>query len=410
MSLPTTSSRPSIPVTSAPEEPPAWAPAAATIALLTTLGVLVVGQMYTVLAMLRPMADSWATTSGQVTWTATAFGFAYATGFLVAGPLADRYGSRAVISVGLVAATIATAAVSAAPHLAWGIALRVVQGLTAATFTPAAFAYVAHHIAPRRRGIALTCVTSGMLAAAVLMQIGAQAVEAALGWRAVFLLSAGLIALGVLPVRRILHRTPRRQTSGGLLQAFAAMPRLLRRPRLVALYASTMTLMAAFIAVYTAVAIAGPPGIAGRSAAIMTLRASALPAMVAIPLLASVLQRFPAPLRIVLAIAVAAVTVAAGSLLGGHTLLLALALLLFVAAVAAAAPAVVETVNATAPHACGAAVALYACSMFIGASLGPQLAGALTAQGFGGILRIVAAALLLGIVLALPTLRRQRSE
>ncbi|SEB30484.1 MFS transporter [Streptomyces melanosporofaciens] len=349
MSLPTTSPGPSVPVASAPEQPPAWAPAAATIALLTTLGVLVVGQMYTVLAMLHPMADSWATTSGQVTWTATAFGFAYATGFLVAGPLADRYGPRAVISTGLVAATIATAAVSAAPHLAWGIALRVLQGLTAATFTPAAFAYVAHHIAPHRRGIALTCVTSGMLAAAVLMQIGAQAVEAALGWRAVFLLSAALIALGLLPVRRILHSTPSRQTSGGLLQAFAAMPRLLRRPRLVALYASTMTLMAAFVAVYTAVAIAGPPGIAGRSSAIMTLRASALPAMVAIPLLASVLQRFPAPLRIVLAMAVAAVTVAAGSLLGGHTLLLALALLLFVAAVAAAAPAVVETVNATAP-------------------------------------------------------------
>ncbi|WP_244320542.1 hypothetical protein [Streptomyces melanosporofaciens] len=48
--------------------------------------------------------------------------------------------------------------------------------------------------------------------------------------------------------------------------------------------------------------------------------------------------------------------------------------------------------------------------MFIGASLGPQLTGALTAQGFGGILRIAAAALLLGIVLALPTLRHQRSE
>nr|WP_248297175.1 hypothetical protein [Streptomyces sp. S1D4-11] len=82
---------------------------------------------------------------------------------------------------------------------------------------------------------------------------------------------------------------------------------------------------------------------------------------------------------------------------------LALALLLFVAAVAAAAPAVVETINATAPHARGAAVALYGCSMFIGASLGPQLTGALTGLGFGGILRVVAAALVLGVLLALLT-------
>jgi MFS family permease len=81
-----------------------------------------------------------------------------------------------------------------------------------------------------------------------------------------------------------------------------------------------------------------------------------------------------------------------------------------VAAVAAAAPAVVETINAAAPHARGAAVALYGCSMFIGAGLGPQLTGALTGLGFGGILRVVAAALVLGVLLALPSLRHHRTQ
>ncbi|WP_316784065.1 hypothetical protein [Streptomyces sasae] len=40
--------------------------------------------------------------------------------------------------------------------------------------------------------------------------------------------------------------------------------------------------------------------------------------------------------------------------------------------------------------------------MFIGASLGPQLMGALSGLGFGGILRAVAAAFALG---GLPALR-----
>ncbi|MGA5471279.1 hypothetical protein ACPCUK_21180 [Streptomyces arboris] len=87
-----------------------------------------------------------------------------------------------------------------------------------------------------------------------------------------------------------------------------------------------------------------------------------------------------------------------------------MALLPFVAAVATAAPAVVETVNATAARARGAAVALYACSMFIGASLGPQLAGALTEHGFGSILRVTAAGLLLGAALMLSALRHQDSQ
>ncbi|WP_329362110.1 MFS transporter [Streptomyces sp. NBC_01483] len=409
-STPTTSPGPAATAPSTPDQPASWAPAAPTIALLTALGVLMVGQMYTVLALLHPMATTLGAAAGQVTWTATAFGFAYAVGFLLAGPLSDRYGSRAVITAGLVAATVATLAVSAAPNLTWAIALRSLQGLTTATFAPSALSYVVHHLAPQRRGTALTCITSGMFAAAVLLQIGAQAVAAGLGWRAVFWLSAVLMALSLIPVRRVLRPTLRHRSGGGLRQAFAAMPRLLGRPRRVALYLSTVALMSSFVAVYTAVAIAGPSSIAGNSSAILALRASALPALVAIPVLAPVLQRLAAPPRAVLAFALAALTVAAGSFLGAHTVPLAIALLLFVAALAAAAPAVVETINAGAPHARGAAVALYGCSMFIGASLGPQLTGALTGLGFGGILRVVAAALVLGVLLALPALRHHRTH
>ncbi|MGW7545287.1 MFS transporter [Streptomyces sp. NPDC054770] len=408
---PTTTPRDTAAAPDTPGRPASWAPAAPTIALLTALGVLMVGQMYTVLALLHPMATALGTTPEQVTWTATAFGFAYAAGFLLSGPLSDRYGSRAVITAGLVAATVATLAVGAAPDLPTAIALRGLQGLTAATFAPSALSYVVHHIAPQHRGTALTCITSGMFGAAVLLQIGAQAVAAGLGWRAVFWIGAALMALSVLPVRRVLRPARRHGTAGGLGQAFAAMPRLLRRPRLVARYLSTVVLMSSFVAVYTAVAVAGPAGIAGNSAAILALRASALPALVAVPLLAPVLQRLAAPLRAVLAFALAALAVAAGSFLGPHTVPLAVALLLFVAAVAAAAPAVVETINASAPHARGAAVALYGCSMFIGASLGPQLTGVLSGGlGFGGILRAVAAALVLGVLLALPALRHHGTE
>ena len=56
-----------------------------------------------------------------------------------------------------------------------------------------------------------------------------------------------------------------------------------------------------FVALYTAVAIAGPPSMAGNSSEILALRASALPALVAVPLLDPVLRRLLAPLRTVLA-------------------------------------------------------------------------------------------------------------
>ncbi|MDX3427211.1 MULTISPECIES: MFS transporter [unclassified Streptomyces] len=395
---------------SVPDPPTYWAPAGSTVTLLTVLGLLMVGQMYAVLAMLSPLATSLGTTTGQATWTATAFGFAYVAGFLFAGPLSDRYGSRTVITVGLVTAAVATLAVSAATNLPTAIALRSVQGLATASFAPSALSYVVHHIAPHRRASALAFVTSSFLASAIIMQVGVQAVVGSgLDWRVAFWISAALMALLLIPVRRVLRPTQRHRTSGGLLQTFAAMPRLLRRPSLVALYVSTMTLMTAFVAVYTAVTVAGPPGVAGNTGAILALRASALPALITIPLLGPVLQRLAAPLRIVLAFTLAAVTVVAGSLLGDQTVLLAIVLLLFVAGVAAAAPAIVETINANTPaQVRGSAVALYGGSIFVGASLGPQLTGALTGLGFGGILGVIAAALALGTCLALPSLRQHR--
>ncbi|KUN76606.1 hypothetical protein [Streptomyces griseoruber] len=47
-----------------PDTSSGWAPTASTITLLTALGILVVGQMYTVLALLNPMARSLHTTRG----------------------------------------------------------------------------------------------------------------------------------------------------------------------------------------------------------------------------------------------------------------------------------------------------------------------------------------------------------
>ncbi|WP_437109387.1 MFS transporter [Streptomyces sp. enrichment culture] len=100
------------------------------------------------------MATALGTTPRQATWTATASGFAYAAGLLLAGPLSDRYGPRAVITTGLVAAATSTTAVSVAPDPPTVIVLRGLPGLTAAVFAPSALSYVAQHIAPQRRSAA----------------------------------------------------------------------------------------------------------------------------------------------------------------------------------------------------------------------------------------------------------------
>lgn len=377
-----------------------WAPTGRTTAVLALTGMLVVGQMYAVLPLFAPMSRAFEVPADQLTWLATAFGIAYAFGFLICGPLADRYGRRRVITVGLVAFAVSTAAVAAATTLPSAITLRAVQGLTAATFAPAAVAYITEHVEPSRRAVAMTWLTSGFLAAAVVLQVFAQVLSAAAGWETVFLASAAVLASAAFAGRSLRKDTDRGRAVTARA-AFVAMPRLLTRPRMLALYGATATLLGGFVTVYSAVALAGPPSVAGDPAALLVLRASALPVLLVLPVMTMMTARYGASRRITVGLATAAISALAASLVGGNVLALGVVLLAFVGGIGTAGPALMETIAARAEGSTrGAAVALYACVMFIGASLGPQLAGALAGLGFAAIVQAAAGFLAVGALLA----------
>ncbi len=392
-----------------PADLPALAPFWPTMVVLTLTGILVVGQTYTLLPVLAEVGSSLGAPASAMTWMVTAFGLAYAVGFLFVGPLTDRYGSRRVAAVGLAVTVVTTAAVALASTLTVGIVLRIFQGLTAAAFAPAAFAYVAEHLLPARRALALTCITSGFLAAAVVMQVAGQAVGSAFGWQWLFLASAPCMLLAAAACWVILRPSVRDRSAPVTARAaFAAMPRLLIKPRLLCLYAATVTGLGAFVAIYTAISLAGPAGLAGDPQALLALRASALPAVIAIPIITPLLSRVAASVRSAAGLGVAAVGAAGAVMFSGSIVGLGVVLLFLVAGVAFAAPALVEDIGSSADQARGTAVALYAFATFLGVSVGPQLVQGLAGWGFTGIAIVVAAVLGGGAILALLAARLGR--
>ncbi|MFD7657439.1 MFS transporter [Actinosynnema sp. NPDC059797] len=381
--------------------------------MLCLTGVLVVGQLYAVIPLYGRLAESWDVSSSAAGWTATTFGLGYAAGFLLFGPLADRFDRRGLLVVGLVATAVTTAAVAAAPDLTTGSAARVAQGLAAATFAPAAFAYVARHVDPDRRVTAMTCLTSSFLSAGVLGQVYSQLLSG-LGWRAVFAISGiGLVGCAVL-VRLTLRRDAG-TGSASLGSVYRTMGGLTSNPVVLLLLGATATVLSSFVAVYTALQLAGPVGIAGDNGALLGLRASALPAMAIVPLATPLLVRLAAGTRVAAALALAAVIAALTALVsggGGLTPVLT-GLLLFplVLAVVVAAPALVEALGAQAGPARGAAVALYTFALFVGASLGSPLASALLdadvlGGGFAGVVAVVSGLLAVGAALAAAAHRK----
>lgn len=383
-----------------------WAPTGRTVATICAVGILVVGQLYVVLPVLGDLAQVWGTSRAAATWTTTAFGLAYGAGFLVTGPLSDQWGRRPVIVGGLAATALSTLVVIAAPSLGTGLAARVAQGLTASFFAPAAFAYLAERVAPHRRVFALTCLTSSFLAAGVIAQVLAQLVDDTFGWRAVFVASAVGFAISALLLRGVLEPGRRGDSAASVGSVFTAFAGLLRAPRLALLYLSCLAVLGSFVGIYTGVQLAPPEGVGTSSTALLVLRASAIPAMIAVPLLATELAAINPELRLITALSAAGVAAAITAVpLGG--IWVATWLFVFVAAVAVAAPAAVQAIAAQAGEARGAATALYTFALFLGASAGPQLANLVAGNGFPAVALAISALGFAGATLAFASTKAQ---
>lgn len=101
----------------------------------------------------------------------TFFGFAYAGGFLVFGPLSDRLGRSRVLLFGLLAAGAATALVGIAGSFAFFLSARALQGASAAAIAVGALALVPEALLPHHRPLGVSAMSLAFLGSAPIAQL-----------------------------------------------------------------------------------------------------------------------------------------------------------------------------------------------------------------------------------------------
>ncbi len=311
--------------------------------------------------------------AGEVAWVQTAFGIAYAVGFIAWGPLVDRFGPRRMMLLGLVVLVPTTVAVSLVTSFSWLLAGRVVQGTLAASFAPAAFAYLGGRIAPERRVLSITVLTSSFLASAVIGQLAAQVISERFGWQCFFWIGAAALALIAALIRVVF--LPDAPPNGMVSNPARTLARLLLRGPVLALLVATLMVLGPMIALYSAVGTSGL--IDGGT--LLVLRASALPALVWGPFSSRWLGRYAPQHRLMAAFVIAGMTAVAVSVAPQSVVWVGAAMFLVAASVAVAAPAMIQTLTGYAPEAKGSVTALFACFLFLGASIAPSLVAAAAA-------------------------------
>ncbi|NDU77652.1 MFS transporter [Actinomadura sp. DSM 109109] len=138
----------------------------------------------------------------DLSWVLNGYAIAFAALLVPLGRLADRYGRKAGLLLGLTVFTLASQACAAAPSLWWLVAFRVVQAAGAAALIPTSLGLLLSAFPAERRGGAVRIWSAASaIAAAAGPAVGGVLVD--LSWRWVFEVNVPIGIAAVLLAARL---------------------------------------------------------------------------------------------------------------------------------------------------------------------------------------------------------------
>jgi predicted MFS family arabinose efflux permease len=374
------------------------APVVAPLAVLVSCALLVLIQLYLAIP-LAPVLGEALEGGGAAAAAAlgTAYALAYGMGFLVFGPVSDRYGRKPVLVPGMAALAVATAGLSAASSLPMVALLRSMQGLLAASFAAVALAYVGEALPPRWRSTGIGAISTSFLVAGILGQVYAQAVAQAFGWRWVFGFAAPAFAIAAIAIATVLREPARSGPPTSLGQKYRELAALAVRRELALPYAACLPVLLSFVAMYAALGPLLQTRFGLDDSEVLLVRLAAMPVMLMAPLAGWLVGR-RGPTKVAVAGYLLAAAGLATQAISVATLwALVVASVVFVAGIAMIVPAMIALVGGRGGSARAGALGLTGLMVFAGASCG-QLAAELP-LGFTGLMFALAALLMAGGVL-----------
>lgn len=352
---------------SRPSTEPNFPAGRSVIVILVVTALFVLTQLYAAIPLSTPVSSA---LGGDATFAlSTSFSLTYAAGFLIWGPVSDRYGRKRVmaIAVGVLAVTTLLCALASSPSAM--TLLRALQGLSASGFAPVALAYLAEAVAPARRAGAIGAMSTSFLVAGIFGQVLASVIALRAGWPWFFVLCGIVLAIAFALILAAATEAPRHAPSPSLLAQFANLAHLLTMPVIVLLSIAHITLLLSFVALYTGIG-QHLQSLDMPASATVLIRLAALPAMFISLSVGALAQRLAMARVAQLGFTLAAVGVLGEVALSGTIPGLAAASIVYVAGVALAVPSMINLYGEAAAPNRGSGMAINGFVLFIGAGIG----------------------------------------
>jgi MFS family permease len=370
------------------------APVVAPLAVLVSCALLVLAQLYLAIPLAPVLAQTFSEDGAAAAAAlGTTYALAYGFGFLIFGPLSDRYGRKPILVPGMAVLAVATAGLAAASSLSMVAVLRIIQGFVAASFSAAALAYVGEALPPRWRSTGIGAMSTAFLSAGILGQVYAQAVAEALSWRWVFAVAAPALVVAALAIAMILIEPSRSGPPASLAQKYREVGTLAVRRELVLPNVASFSVLLSFVGMYAALGPLLQSQFGFDDAGVLLARLAGLPAMLLAPLAGWLVGRH-GPIRVAIwGYLLAGAGLATEAIVVAAPLALVIASVVFVLGIATIVPATIALIGGRGGSSRAGALALNGLYVFAGASCGPLVAQ--LPIGFSGLMLALAALLMI---------------
>lgn len=354
------------------------------VTILSLGGLLERFQIFLAIPLVPVISQAFNVSELSAAWVGSAYGFTYATGYLIFAPLSDRYGRKKVVVSGLVALIPLTLAIGFSPSFEILLLFRAIQGFAGSTFVPTVLAYISEVLSPPFRPIGLACMTTGLLLSGIVAQLYSSAIALNYGWRWVFWgLAIAYTALTFVIAIQIPENV-RQKSNISILGIYQNMAALLKRRSLVVVYLAGFAMFFSFVAMYSGLGSYLSNNYGVDQQGLFLIRAAGAPGILISPISGKLAQRWGSKQVAIVGLILAIL----GLLLEITTSplpLLVLATVIFVTGVAITAPALLSLVSTFATDAKGSGQAIHSFVLFTGASFAPLVVESTRSIGFTGL-------------------------
>ncbi len=197
--------------------------ATAVLVAVSLAQITTVLDYYALSVALPQMAGDFHVRPTDLHWMLTGYLLGFAALLVLGGRLADRYGRKRVLLIGVATFGLGSALCGLAPTIPLLVAFRVIQGVGAALIVPASMAALVQAFPRERRGWAVGIVVGVTSAGTAVGPFVGGALAGTLGWRSVFLINVPIMVAAIVMCVLALDESSDADDRGSLDWAGAAL-------------------------------------------------------------------------------------------------------------------------------------------------------------------------------------------